>query len=119
MTNIDILVISNNHSARATYTGALTGYGFRVTDTPSFTEAQALLNTEAAPESILIDLKFSASKAGAFIDYIRRSIGRDDIRIVVIGGNRDEEQAASANAFTPVDLDSLVQRFSMTNKMKL
>ena len=44
----------------------------------------------------------------------QRSIGRDDIRIVVIGGNRDEEQVVSrvgANSFLyrPVDLDSLVQ----------
>ncbi len=114
MTTIDVLVISNNHSSRVTYAGALAGYGYEVAETPSFSEAQALLHTSSAPQAIVIDLKFSTSHAGAFIDYVRRTIGRDDIRIVVIGGNRNEEQAVSsvgANAFLyrPVQLNHLVQ----------
>ena len=110
---MDVLVISNNRSNRIAYTSALMGYGYEVAETPSFNEAATLVTGTILPRNIVIDLKLSAHGADEFINYIRRVIGRSDVRIIVIGGNAQEaetvnEVGADMFLYRPVKLDGLI-----------
>jgi CheY-like chemotaxis protein len=81
--NTEIMIVGNNPKS-ITYSGVLSGYGYRIAEAHTTGEAYSMLAAGAKPAAVILDLKFA--DLGDIIPALR-TIGGDDVNIIVVGGD--------------------------------